>query len=32
MELQETIFSKCYGSLQDKFGIIWQIMHDDGEM
>ncbi len=32
MELQETFFSKCYGSLKDKFGIIWQIMHDDGEM
>ncbi len=32
MELGETFFSKCYGSLKDKFGIIWQIMHDDGEM
>ncbi len=32
MELQETFFSKCYGSLKDKFGIIWQIMYDDGEM
>ena len=32
MELQETFFSKYYGSLKDKFGIIWQIMHDDGEM
>ena len=32
MELQETFFSKCYGSLRDKFGILWQIMHDDGEM
>ncbi len=32
MELQETFFSKCYGSLRDKFGIIWQVMYDDGEM
>jgi len=32
MELQETFFSKYYGSLTDKFGIIWQVMHDDTEM
>jgi len=32
MELQETFFSKFYGSLRDKFGIIWQVMYDDGEM
>ncbi|MUT65395.1 VOC family protein [Paenibacillus sp. NEAU-GSW1] len=24
MELQETFWSKCYGSLTDKFGIEWQ--------
>lgn len=24
MDLQETFWSKCYGSLTDKFGIIWQ--------
>jgi len=24
MELQETSWSKCYGSLTDKYGIIWQ--------
>ncbi|MFB6466832.1 VOC family protein [Cytobacillus sp. Hz8] len=24
MELQETFWSKCYGSLTDKFGIGWQ--------
>lgn len=24
MELQETFWSKCFGSLTDKFGIIWQ--------
>lgn len=29
MELQETFFSKYYGSVKDKFGIIWQIMHDE---
>jgi PhnB protein len=25
MELQETFWSKCYGSLKDKFGIEWQL-------
>lgn len=29
MELQETFFSKLYGSVKDRFGIIWQIMYDD---
>lgn len=24
MELQETFWSKCYGSLRDQFGIEWQ--------
>ncbi|BCG58566.1 VOC family protein [Paenibacillus sp. URB8-2] len=24
MELQETFWSKCYGSLSDKFGVVWQ--------
>ncbi|MGM1022738.1 MAG: VOC family protein [Bacillota bacterium] len=28
MELQETFWSKCYGSLKDKFGIEWQLSHD----
>lgn len=32
MELQETFWSKCYGSLVDKFGIAWQFNHDNGEM
>ena len=32
MEPQETFFSKCFGSLTDKFGIIWQVMHDDSEV
>ena len=25
MELQETFFSKCYGSVTDKFGVVWQL-------
>lgn len=32
MELQETFWSKSYGSLVDKFGIEWQFSHDNGEM
>ena len=28
MELQETFWTKCYGSLTDKFGIAWQFNHD----
>jgi PhnB protein len=31
MDLQETFWSKCYGSLKDKFGIIWQFNLDSGE-
>ncbi|WP_409346710.1 VOC family protein [Paenibacillus sp. MBLB4367] len=31
MELQETFWSKCYGSLTDKFGIHWQFNYDNGE-
>lgn len=31
-ELQETFWSKCYGILTDKFGIIWQLSYDNGEM
>ena len=30
MKLQETFWSKCYGSLVDKFGIVWQFNHYDG--
>ncbi|MFD2611153.1 VOC family protein [Paenibacillus gansuensis] len=30
MELQETFWSKCYGQLQDKFGIHWQFNLGDG--
>jgi PhnB protein len=32
MDLQETFWSKCYGSVTDKFGIPWQFSHDGGEM
>ncbi|CAM4208916.1 VOC family protein [Paenibacillus alkaliterrae] len=32
MELQETFWSKCYGSVTDKFGIGWQFNYDSGEM
>ncbi|GFZ29533.1 VOC family protein [Clostridium zeae] len=28
MELQETFWSKCYGSLTDQFGIQWQLSYD----
>ncbi|RKN86612.1 VOC family protein [Paenibacillus ginsengarvi] len=31
MELQETFWSKCYGSLTDKFGIGWQVNLGIGE-
>ena len=32
MELQETFWSKCYGSLTDKFGIEWQISLEDNKL
>ena len=32
MDLQETFWSKCYGSLTDKFGIIWQFSRDNGQL
>ncbi|WP_239614316.1 VOC family protein [Cohnella mopanensis] len=28
MELQETFWSKCYGSITDKFGITWQFNYE----
>lgn len=31
MELQETFWSKSYGQITDKFGIIWQFNYDNGE-
>lgn len=32
MELQETFWSKCYGSVIDKFGIPWQFNYDDSSI
>ena len=32
MDLQETFFSKCYGSLVDKFGIVWQLNFESETM
>ncbi len=32
MELQETFWSKCYGSVKDRFGIEWQFNYDNGEI
>jgi PhnB protein len=32
MELQETFWSKYYGSVVDKFGIPWQFNYDDGNI
>ena len=29
MDLQETFWSKSYGSLKDQFGIEWQFSHED---
>lgn len=31
MELQETFWSKCYGSLTDKYGICWQLSYEDAQ-
>ncbi|GAA3404023.1 VOC family protein [Paenibacillus hodogayensis] len=32
MDLQETFWSKSYGSLTDKFGVQWQFNYGTGEM
>ncbi|MEI4769549.1 VOC family protein [Psychrobacillus sp. FJAT-51614] len=32
MELQETFWSKCYGSVKDKFGIEWQLSLETDQM
>ena len=32
MDLQETFWTKLYGSLRDKFGIEWQFSVDAGAM
>ena len=29
MELQQTFWSKCYGSITDKFGIPWQLSYEE---
>ncbi|AIQ64573.1 glyoxalase [Paenibacillus stellifer] len=29
MDMQETFWSKCYGMVNDKFGIGWQLSHYD---
>lgn len=31
MELQETFWSKCYGTVIDKFGVSWQFSHEEKE-
>ncbi len=31
MALQETFWSKCFGTLVDKFGVHWQFSHDGTE-
>lgn len=31
MELQETFWSKLYGTLTDQFGISWQMNYENGE-
>ncbi|OPJ60196.1 VOC family protein [Clostridium oryzae] len=28
MELEETAWSKCYGLVEDKFGVRWQLSYD----
>lgn len=28
MPLQETFWSKCYGQVTDKFGVLWQLSHE----
>jgi PhnB protein len=32
MALEKTFWSELYGMVQDKYGIIWQLSHDGGEM
>lgn len=32
MDLQETFWSKCYGSLRDKYGIEWQLSHESEQI
>lgn len=32
MPLDKTFWSELYGMVQDKYGVIWQLSHDSGEM
>lgn len=32
MPLEKSFWSELYGMVQDKYGIIWQLSHDNGEM
>lgn len=32
MELQETFWSKCYGSVTDKFGMVWQLNYESSDV
>lgn len=29
MDLQQTFWSKCYGQVTDKFGVLWQLSHEN---
>lgn len=29
MDLRETFWSKCYGSVKDQFGVEWQVSHEE---
>ena len=31
IELQKTFFSEWYGMVEDKFGVIWQLLHYTGQ-
>lgn len=32
MPLEKTFWSELYGMVQDKYGVIWQVSYDGGEM
>lgn len=32
MPLDKTFWSELYGMVQDRYGVIWQLSHDNGEM
>jgi PhnB protein len=29
MDLQRTFWSKCYGQVTDKFGVLWQLSYEE---